>query len=148
MLFAFNWYCHWDRLVTREGYGKVNFLFSKERVTQGDPLAMLVYGHVTPPPPHPRISKVPLSVTQTWYANYAGGGRHLKGYPKSPVLLDSVRATTRLLPGADHEHLGRVSPERPGDGGLFWGYRLQIVTGSRYLGQFVGSKAVQDCWLG
>ena len=28
------------------------------------------------------------------------------------------------------------------------GYRLQIVTGSRYLEGFVGTKAAQDLWMG
>ena len=31
---------------------------------------------------------------------------------------------------------------------FFREYRIQIVTGSRYLGGFVGSKAAQDHWLG
>ena len=31
---------------------------------------------------------------------------------------------------------------------LFWGYGLQIVTGSRYFGIFVGSKAAQYIWMG
>ena len=33
------------------------------------------------------------------------------------------RATTRLLPGSNQEHLGRVSPERPAGGGLLLGLR-------------------------
>ena len=31
---------------------------------------------------------------------------------------------------------------------FFQGYRLHIVTGSCYLGVFVGFKAAQDCWMG
>ena len=31
---------------------------------------------------------------------------------------------------------------------FFLGCRLQIVTGGRYIGVFVGSKAAQDFWLG
>ena len=31
---------------------------------------------------------------------------------------------------------------------FFRGYGLKIVTGSRYLRNFVGSKAAQDQWLG
>ena len=30
---------------------------------------------------------------------------------------------------------------------FFRGYDLQVVTGSRYLGGFVGKKVVQDMWL-
>ena len=30
---------------------------------------------------------------------------------------------------------------------FFWGYGLQIVTGSRYLGGFVGTETYQAWWL-
>ena len=30
---------------------------------------------------------------------------------------------------------------------LFWGYRLQVVMGSWYLGGFVGTEISQDWWL-
>ena len=42
--FAFNCYRHWYTLVIRAGYGPGHFLFSKEGVTQGDTLEMVVYG--------------------------------------------------------------------------------------------------------
>ena len=42
--FAFNFYRHWDTLVIRAGDGTGHFLFIKEGVTQGDPLAMVEYG--------------------------------------------------------------------------------------------------------
>ena len=42
--FAFNCYRHWYTLVIREGNGMGHFLHIKERVTQGDPLAMIAYG--------------------------------------------------------------------------------------------------------
>ena len=42
-----------------------------------------------------------------------------------------------------------VSPRNaPQAEAFFRGYRLQIVTGSRYLKSFVGSKASQNFWLG
>ena len=41
---AFNCYYHWATLVIREGYGTSHFLNSKEGVTQGYPLDMVVYG--------------------------------------------------------------------------------------------------------
>jgi hypothetical protein len=42
--FVFNCYRHWAILVIRAGNGLALFLFSKEGVTQGDPLAMVAYG--------------------------------------------------------------------------------------------------------
>ena len=31
---------------------------------------------------------------------------------------------------------------------FFWGYGLHIVTGSRHLGGFMGTKEAQDRWIG
>ena len=41
--FVFNCCCHCATLVIRAGDGAGHFFFSKERVTQKDPLAMVVY---------------------------------------------------------------------------------------------------------
>ena len=56
--FAFNCYYHWSIMAIRAGDGMGNFLFSKEGVTQGDPLAMVTYG-LGILPPHLRIADVP-----------------------------------------------------------------------------------------
>ena len=42
--FVFNCYKHWATLVLRGADGFAVFIFSKEGVTQGDPLSMFVYG--------------------------------------------------------------------------------------------------------
>ena len=42
--FAVNCYHHWSTLMVRAGDGMGHFLFSKEGVTQGDPLVMVAYG--------------------------------------------------------------------------------------------------------
>ena len=42
--FTFNCYCHWDTLVVQDLKGSGHFLQSKEVVTKGDPLEMIVYG--------------------------------------------------------------------------------------------------------
>ena len=47
--FAFRCYRHWAMLLIRSGYGTDHFLFSKERLTQVEPLAMVVYMQVVLP---------------------------------------------------------------------------------------------------
>ena len=42
--FPFNCYRHWFTLVIRLGNGTGHLLYSKEGVTQGDPLAIVAYG--------------------------------------------------------------------------------------------------------
>ena len=46
---SFNCYRHWDTMVITAGYGTGHFLHSKEGVTQGDTLSMIVYGLVISP---------------------------------------------------------------------------------------------------
>ena len=71
-------------------------------------------------------------VTQPWYADYSGVGSTFGGI-RSELAKSILVVSPRNVLQAE---------------AFFRGYGLQIMTGSRYLGGFVGSKAVQDCWLG
>ena len=68
--YAFNCYRHAKRLICRDAGGKPIIILSKEGVTKGDPLAMVLYG----------IALLPLAeilreaypeVLQPWYADDA-----------------------------------------------------------------------------
>ena len=42
--FTFNCYCHWATILVQESEdGSGHFLYSKEGMTQGDPLAIITY---------------------------------------------------------------------------------------------------------
>ena len=41
--FTFNLYRHWGAFVIRYGEGAGHFLYRKEGVTKGDPVAMIMY---------------------------------------------------------------------------------------------------------
>ena len=65
--FLFNTYQGWAALVIR---GSDKFLFSREGVTQGDPLSLFMYAIGT----FPLIRFLrDLDVTQVWYADDASG---------------------------------------------------------------------------
>ena len=65
-----NCYRHWATLVVRDtGDGSGHFLYSKEGVTQGDPLAMIAYGILIR-----ELQGAHPWVTQPWYADDAGAG--------------------------------------------------------------------------
>ena len=66
--FSFNCCHHWATLVIRTGDGAGHFLYSKEEVTQGDPLAMVEYGLGILPLIYELRTDHP-SVTQPWYAD-------------------------------------------------------------------------------
>ncbi len=72
--FAFNCYKHWSILVIRNNDGSgATFLYSKEGVTQGDPLSMFAYGIGILPLIRLLKTKFP-AVEQPWYADDAGAG--------------------------------------------------------------------------
>jgi hypothetical protein len=76
--FTFNCYKHWGTLVLRGKHNRKHdvFLFSKEGVTQGDPLSMFAYGLGI----LPLICKLKSKFTnmnQPWYADDPGAGAEI-----------------------------------------------------------------------
>ena len=123
-----------------------NIILSREGVTQGDPLSMILYGVALQPLIRLLKTEVPTAV-QGWYADdggTAGMGREVK---KSIDLL--------LKHG---EHFGyylntgkSICIVRPEDltkaTELFGGLKLRFVTGFRYVGGFIGADDERDTWL-
>ena len=73
--FTFNCYRHHSLLLVRAKDGDDGtFLFSKEGVTQGDPLAMVVYGIGALPLCRTIKDEVP-ECHQPWYADDVGAGQ-------------------------------------------------------------------------
>ena len=133
--------------MIRAGDGKGHFLFSKEGVTQGAPLTMVEYGLGILPLIRELWKSYP-GVTKTWYADDAGAGgtfegirQHLDDFMvRGPPQGYFPEPTKRILVVS----LWNV----PRAEAFFRGYGLQIVTGRRYLGGFIGIKAAQDRWMG
>ena len=145
--FTFNCYHHWVTLVIRAGNVTGHFLFSKELVTQGDPLAMVVYG-LGMFPLIRELQKEYPGVTQPWYVDDSGVSGTLGGIRRN---LDDlmVRGPPRsYLPYLTKSILVVYPWKVLRAEAVFGGCGIQIVTGSRYLGDFVASKLAQDHWLG
>jgi hypothetical protein len=82
--FIFNCYRHFAMLVIRTGRGLFLSILSKEGVTQGDPLAMVMYG-VGLLPLIRILKKAVSDVHQPWYADDAGAGgrfQRIRLYPE------------------------------------------------------------------
>ena len=134
--FVFNTYRGWSVLVLR---GHSEFFFSREGITQGDPLSMFVYAIDTLPLIHS------LEDTCRWiqlvYANDASAGGLLEdlliwfkllcsrgpsfGYCPQPAKCFVVVAPSFLDYAKD----------------IFSGLGLQVVSGHRFLGGFIGDPA-------
>ena len=69
--FFFNWYRHWSLLVLRNVNGTASILNSREGVTQGGPLAMIVYG-IGILPLIKNLERAIPDVTHPWYTDDAG----------------------------------------------------------------------------
>jgi hypothetical protein len=69
--FIYNCYKHWSTLMIRGNDGTGTVIYSKEGVTQGDPLSMFAYG-VGILPLIRLLKKFDPGVDQTWYADDAG----------------------------------------------------------------------------
>ena len=147
MRFVFNCYRHWATLVISTGDRMVHFLFSKEGVTQEDPLAMVAYLLVILPLIRELRQSHP-GVTPPCCTDDAGEGGTFKGIRQHLDKLMVIGApqgyfleTTKRILVMSTRNVLQVKA-------FLWGYGLQIVTGSRYLGGFVGTNAAQDFWLG
>ena len=146
--FAFNCYRHEIRLICRRPGDTALIILSKEGVTQGDPLAMALYG-IALLPLAERLRKDFPSVMQPWYAddaammgkaNAVGGCFQLLmkigpdfGYHPEPAksfyicpLADELEAKAAF-----------ASMDLP----------VKFCRGHRYVGGFVGSKAMRDRWV-
>ena len=140
--FEFNCYCHWATLVIRAGGGTNHFRYSKEGVTQGDPLAMLKYGLGI----HPLIwdlRTIHPIVTQPCYGDDAEAGGT---FMDIQLHLDDL-----MVRGPPWGYLPKltksilvVSPWNvPRAEDFSQGYGIQVVTRILCLGGFVGMKIAQ-----
>ncbi|KAF6203557.1 hypothetical protein GE061_001889 [Apolygus lucorum] len=139
--FLYNTYKGHAELVFR---GSENKLYSREGVTQGDPLAMLLYG----------ISTLPLieklqdpRMTQCWYADDSSAQGHF-GDLRS--WWDKLLAL-----GPDHGYFPQgpksfliVHPDDIEEAKeRFSGTGITVVTGQRFLGGYVGDKGGKQAYL-
>ena len=126
--------------------GEIIILFSKEGVTQGDPLAMIVYG----------VSMLPLTrllktefeeLLQPWYADDAAAGGKFDKIMEYYLKLREVGPGRGYFPEPTKSILvvKPLSVERAT--ALFQHMGFKIVTGTRYLGGHIGNKAACAQWI-
>ena len=145
--FTFNCYkYHATLLVRSKDGGDAIFIYSKEGWTQGDPIAMIVYGIVMLPVTKSIIATVP-ECHQPWYADDAGAGGKFndimryfttlcdkgpaRGYfPEPTKSIIIVKPQSVEAAKAKFAHLG-----------------FKVVTGARYLGGHVGTVESKEKWV-
>ena len=146
--FAFNCYRHSAQLIMRRGDRPCHVILSKEGVTQGDPLSMVLYG-ITLVPLAERLRKAHPTVLQPWYADdmamagpvedIAGAMEHLQRWGPARGYFPEPSKSIMICSPEHHE----VLEERMGAKGLHFKYSV----GHRYIGGFIGSEDARREWV-
>ena len=131
--FLFNTYRGWSMLIVR---GASECLYSKEGVTQGDPLSMFMYAIGTLP--LIRSLHNPSLWTQVWYADDASAGGSLRDILDWFSLLCSRGPAFGYFPEPSKRFVVVGEHCKSEAEALFRDLGVIVVTGHRYLGGFIG----------
>ena len=146
--FAFNCYRHWGILVIRDFDGTCTLIFSQEGVTQGDPLAMILYGVATLP--LIRLLKAeftPQKLNQTWYADDGAAGANFSVLKHFLKRLEELGPQFGYFPEPSKSFLVVRTHNLESAKTAFAESGLNVVTGKRYLGGFIGEDADHLAWI-
>jgi hypothetical protein len=145
--FAFNCYWHSATLILRRpGRPDCYTLQSREGVTQGDPLAMVIYGLALTPLSldlstcHPRV-------LQPWYADDAAMEGRASNVAAAMASLIQAGSARGYFPSPEKS----IMLVRPADQAAakshLEDFQFTYQAGVRYLGSFLGTKSERDAWL-
>ena len=145
--FVFNCYKHWAQLFLRRINGRGAYtLYSKEGVTQGDPLSMLIYG-LGVSPLSKRIREETKLTTQPWYADDAAMVGQASNVVKAMNTLLKFGPARGYYP-APEKSVVVCPPEREEAArSALSAFQFQYRDGHRYLGGFIGTEESKARWL-
>ena len=135
--FLFNSYRGYARLLIQ---GSDQFLLSKEGVTQGDPLSMMLYAVAVLP--LIRSLEDSCEWVQNWYADDSSCVGELSSVRRwfDKLLIGGPAYGYFPEPSKTVLVVGSSDLERASD--LFRDLGISVVTGSRFLGGFVGERSL------
>ena len=144
--FAFNCYRHWVIVVVRGENGLAIFIFSKEGVTQGDPLAMAAYGILLLPLIRQLQDEIP-DVNQPWYADDAGAGGKFCAIQEYFEQLQELGPSRGYFPEPTKSILVVQGHTKELAASYFKDLKFKVTTGLQYLGGFIGKASAQQAWI-
>ena len=136
-------------MVVRRGGGKPAYIIPhKEGVSQGDPLAMALYGVALLPLAEGMEKAVPQAVTPIYADDTSAVGNAVHNAECMLYLKENGEDFGYALEPEKSVHVCRLQDE-PGAKVAFYsrGLRIQFARGKRYLGGFVGSKEFREEWV-
>jgi hypothetical protein len=144
--FSFNCYRHSAQLLMRRRGGDCEIILSREGVTQGDPLSMVLYGLALTPLAETLRARVP-TVAQPWYADDAAMAGSVDGIAEAQRLLLELGPRRGYFPEPDKSIL--IVPLATPTPALepLVEFNFRHAEGHRYLGGFVGTGAAEAQWV-
>ena len=144
--FAFNCYRHSAQLVLRRDGNECNILQSREGVTQGDPLSMVLYGLALVPLAKFLRASVP-SVIQPWYADDCAMSGKVEDIATAMRLLLRHGPPRGYYPEPSKSILVCRTGDRPRARRVLEEFNFLHREGTRYIGGFIGTQEARDEWL-
>ena len=123
-------------------HGHSEFLYSKEGVTQGDPLSMFVYAVAILPLIHSLNDR--SRWTQMWYADDASAGGLLTDMYDWFSLLCSRGPAFGYTPQPSKCYVVVAAPFQCQAEDIFGKLGVKIVTGHQFLGGYIGDPLMRD----
>jgi hypothetical protein len=145
-LFAFNCYRHAAQLILRRKGFPCYILLSKEGVTQGDPISMVIYGIALVPLAESLRAAVP-TVVQPWYADDAAMAGPAEDVATAMRLLEEEGPARGYFPEPAKSILICDPPVLERAKIVLDEFDFQYKDGHRYVGGFIGTRASRLEWL-
>ena len=137
----------WPGLVLRDNInGTADFLFSKEGVSQGDPLSMFAYGIGMLPLIRQLKAEFPV-VEQPWYADDAGAGGNFVEIRRFFLKLGEIGPRFGYFPEPSKSILVVREHNFEAAKLAFSDLGFKVTMGSRYLGGFIGEDSALREWI-
>ena len=147
--FAFNSYRHFNLVIVRRGGGEeAHVILHKNGLSQGDPLAMILYGCALLPLVEEVKRAVPEAITP-WYADDSAAVGNLVDCAMCLEVLKEKGPLYGYFPEAEKTRVICTEEDEPAAKTAFYsrGLMVDFSRGQRYLGGFVGGMAEKHEWV-
>jgi len=145
-IFAFNCYRHYGRLIVRRSGQSCIELESQEGVTQGDPLAMILYGLGVSPIANRLSSEVPTGVP-VWFADNCAVAGPVSALGAYMGRLVDIGPSWGYFPEPTKSIIISRAEQRAQLQQQLADFKFIYSTGHRYIGTFVGDRRFLRDWL-
>ncbi|KAL3768952.1 hypothetical protein ACHAWO_004062 [Cyclotella atomus] len=146
---AFNCYRHFNILIVRKDNGDSAYdILGEEGLSQGDPLAMVLYGIALMPLAEHLKRAIPEALTP-WYADDSAAAGPAESCARALVFLQEFGPYYGYYPEPEKSYFICTAEEEAQAKVAFYSYglKVQFVRGLLYLGGFIGGNEYKLEWV-